>query len=123
MIKAKLLDEQGILVVSPVDRLQPVDFERIRLLADPYIEKHGKLNGLLIDAEAFPGWADFAAMLSHLRFINNHQEMIKRVAAITDSRILSILPKLGDHFLKADIRHFDYRDRDKAMEWLRSGKL
>ena len=109
MINAKLLREDGILVVSPVDMLEATDFERVRLLVDPYIEEHGELQGLLIDAESFPGWEDFSSMLSQLRFASNYQEKIKRVAAVTDSSFLAILPKVADYFAAAEVRHFDYQ--------------
>jgi len=116
MIDAKLLREEGILVVAPVDRLQSSDFERLRLLADPYIEAHGELNGLLIDAESFPGWQDFSSLLSHLRFVRNYQEKIERVAAVTDSGFLAILPRVADYFVAAEVRHFEYRERDASLD-------
>ncbi len=118
MIDAKLLREEGILVVSPADKLQPEDFEQLRLLVNPYIEEHGNLNGLLIDAEHFPGWANFSGLLSHLRFVQNYQTKIKRVAAVTDNGFLAILPNVAKHFVAADVRYFEYHDRDKALDWL-----
>ncbi|MGB7932635.1 MAG: STAS/SEC14 domain-containing protein [Gammaproteobacteria bacterium] len=121
MINAQLLRDEGILVVSPAEKLETTDFERLRLLTDPYIEKHGDLNGLLIDAEAFYGWEDFSSMLSHIRFVRNYHKKIKRVAAVTDNDFLAILPKVADHFVAAEVRHYDYRDRDQALNWLRSG--
>jgi len=121
MINAKLLRDEGILVVSPTDKLETTDFERLRLLTDPYIEKHGDLNGLLIDAETFYGWEDFASMLSHIRFVRNYHKKIERVAAVTDNGFLAILPKVADHFVAAEVRHYDYQDRDQALNWLRSG--
>jgi hypothetical protein len=121
MIHAELLRDTGILVVAPEEKLQSEDFERLRLLADPYIEEHGGLNGLLIDAESFPGWEDFSSLLSHLRFALNYQEKIERVAAVTDNGFLAIMPKVAHHFAAADVRHFDYRDRDAALSWLRTG--
>jgi hypothetical protein len=121
MIHAKLLRDEGILVVSPADKLETTDFERLRLLTDPYIEKHGDLNGLLIDAESFFGWEDFSSMLSHLRFVRNYHEKIERVAAVTDNGFLAILPKVADYFVAAEVRHYDYRERDEALNWLRSG--
>jgi hypothetical protein len=96
MIEAQLLRDKGILVVAPVGRLQSEDFEQLRLLADPYIEQHGGLKGLLIETESFPGWADFSSMLSHIRFVSNYQAKIERVAAVTDSGFLSILPKVAE---------------------------
>jgi hypothetical protein len=58
MIEARLPREDGILIVSPVDTLEFTDFERLRLIVDPYIEEHGELKGLLIDVKTFPGWED-----------------------------------------------------------------
>lgn len=121
MIEAKLLREDGILVVSPVDTLEATDFERLRLLVDPYIEEHGELKGLLIDVETFPGWEDFSGMLSHLRFVHDYQRRINRVAAVTDNGILAILPQVADYFAAAEVRRFDYTDRDLALNWLRTG--
>lgn len=121
MIEAKLLRDQGVLVVTPVGELTSTDFEQLRRLADPYIEKHGGLNGLLIDAEGFPGWEDFSNMLSHLGFVRDYESKIGRVAAVTDSGFLAILPKVADYFVGAEVRHFDYQDRDAALAWLEQG--
>ena len=121
MIDAKLLRDQGILVVAPVDTLEPADLEQLGLLADPYIEEHGGLKGLLIDAESFPGWEDFSSMLSHIHFVRDYEKKIERVAAVTDSAFLAILPKVADYFVAAKVRQFDYQDRDEALDWLRSG--
>lgn len=121
MIEAKILPEDGVLVVSPAGRLQREDFDRMRLLVNPYLEKNSELNGLLIDAEAFPGWEDFYSMLSHINFVRNYQGKIKRVAAVSDSGFLSILPKVADYFVAAEVRHFAYKQRDEALDWLRDG--
>jgi hypothetical protein len=118
MIDAKLLRSDGILVVAPAGKLERVDFERLSLLVDPYIEDHGGLRGLLIDAESFPGWEDFGGLLSHMRFAQSHEAAIDRVAAVSDNRFLAILPRVADHFSTAEVRHFEYRDRDKALAWL-----
>jgi len=76
MINAQLLRDKGILVVSPADKLVSTDFERLRLLADPYLEEHGELHGVLIDAEAFYGWENFSSMLSHIRFVRNYHKIL-----------------------------------------------
>ncbi|MCG6900088.1 MAG: STAS/SEC14 domain-containing protein [Gammaproteobacteria bacterium] len=122
MINAKLLREESLLVVSPEDKLESTDFERLRLLVDPYIEAHGELKGLLIDAETFPGWEDFASLLEQLRFVRDYQQRIQQVAAVTDNGFLAILPKVADYFAAAEVRHFNYQDRDQALCWLRMGK-
>lgn len=121
MIEAELLREDGILVVSPSGSLEETDFERLRLLADPYIEQHGPLNGVMIYVKSFPGWEDFSSMLEHFHFIDEHHHTVRRVAAVTDSTFLSILPRVSDHFVDADVRHFSYEDHQKAMAWLKTG--
>lgn len=122
MIDAKLMRNDGILIVAPAGALQSTDFEQLCLLADPYIEQHGHLAGLLIDAESPTGWEDFSSLLSHLRFAHDYHKKISRVAAVTDSSFLAILPLVADHFTVAEVRHFEYRDRDAALDWLRGGQ-
>lgn len=121
MINAKLLRDDGILMVTPVGRLQSTDFEQLHLLVDPYLDEHRDLKGMLIDAESFPGWKDFSSLLAHLRFARNYHEKIRRVAAVTDNGFVAILPKVADYFAAAEVRHFEYQDRDRALDWLRTG--
>jgi SpoIIAA-like len=87
MINAQLWRDEGILVTSPADKLEATDFERLRLLTDPYIEEHGNLNALLINAESFFGWEDFSSMPSHIRFVRNYHKKIERVDAVTDNGV------------------------------------
>ncbi|CAG0943482.1 hypothetical protein ANRL1_01360 [Anaerolineae bacterium] len=123
MIHHELLQDQGILVVTPEGPLRQADFEALAREIDPFIESAGELRGLLVHTESFPGWADFAALLSHLKFVKNHHQHIAKVAAVTDSGFLSIMPSIVGHFVHAQVRHFDYGEKEKAMEWLRGGDL
>lgn len=119
MISHELLRDKGILILTPEGPLEKTDFEALGREVDPYIETQGKLNGLLISVKSLPGWKDFAALVSHLRFVKDHHQKIKKVAAVTDSGFLSILPHIANHFVAADVRHFDFRDKDRALNWLR----
>jgi SpoIIAA-like len=120
MIHQELLRDQGILVVTPEGPLQQADFETLAQLVDPFIESEGELHGLLVYTESFPGWADFATLLSHLKFVKNHHQHIAKVAAVTDSGFLSIMPSIVGHFVHAQVRHFDYGDKEGALTWLQS---
>ncbi|HEY9198087.1 MAG TPA: STAS/SEC14 domain-containing protein [Gammaproteobacteria bacterium] len=119
MLEAKLMREDGILVLIPSGTSDAVDFERLHLLVDPYIEKQGVLNGVMIYADSYPGWEGFTSLLSQLRFIDEEKHRIRRVAAVTDSGFLSILPQVGNFFVDAEVRHFHYDDHQVAMEWLK----
>jgi SpoIIAA-like len=118
MIKSELLKEKGVLIVSPVGPLGASDFEHLAGEIDPYIEQNGRLHGLMIYTETFPGWKDFAALLCHLKFVRDHQLKIEKVAAVSDSSFLGIMPSVVGHFVKAQVKHFNYDDKDKALEWL-----
>jgi hypothetical protein len=119
MLYHELLRDEGILLVRPQGRIQVGDFESVARVVDPFIEEKGKLRGVMIEAQSFPGWDTFAALLSHMRFVRDHHRAISKIAAVSDSPILSIMPQLAKHFLKADIRHFNADDRDAALLWLR----
>jgi tRNA U38,U39,U40 pseudouridine synthase TruA len=122
MLKYELNREEGILVITPSGPLESEDFEKLIKDVDPYIGEKGKLNGLMIYAQSFPGWNNFAAFLSHMKFVKNHHQKIKKVAAVTDGTFLSILPQVANHFVQAEIRHFEYGEKDAAMNWLKADK-
>jgi hypothetical protein len=67
LISHELLEDAGILIVSPEGPLESSDFEQLAQTVDPYLEQKGQLSGLLIQAESFPGWHDFGGLVSHLR--------------------------------------------------------
>jgi hypothetical protein len=119
MIRHELNQDEGILIVIPEAPLESADFEKLASEVDPFIEKTGKLHGLLIHAESFPGWKNFGGLVSHLKFIKNHHREIEKIAAVTDSGFLSIMPRITNHFVKAEVRHFNFNDKGKALEWLK----
>jgi hypothetical protein len=122
MIEAQLFRADGVVVVLPSVALTAVDFEQLAALVDPYIDANGELKGLMIVAERFPGWESFGALVGHIRFVREHHRRIRRIAAVSDGAILSILPALGKHFVQAEVRHFPFAGRDGAMLWLKQGR-
>jgi hypothetical protein len=120
MLKYELLRNESILIVEPEAPLETKDFKDLNCEVDPYIADTGKLRGLMIYTECFPGWENFAAFLSHLKFVKNHHQKIGKVAAVTDNGFLAILPRIASHFVEAEIRHFPWNDKEPAMDWLKS---
>jgi tRNA U38,U39,U40 pseudouridine synthase TruA len=118
MLHHELIEEDGILVLTPEGPLDQNDFAELSRQLDPYLETEGKLDGLMIYAKSFPGWENFAALVSHLRFVKDHQREIRKVAVVSDSAVLSIGPRIAEHFLAAEVRHFEYAERDRALAWL-----
>lgn len=113
----ELIEDKGVVVLEPKGELEAADFERLSAEIDPYIEKTGGLNGLMIVAEHFPGWDDFSALSSHLRFIRDHRSEMRRLAFVTDDRLLSAIPRIASRFLHVEVRVFPMNARDEALLW------
>jgi hypothetical protein len=120
MLTFELNRAEGILIVEPIGPLESTDFEKLVQEVDPYISEKGKLNGLMIYTKSFPGWDSFAAFLSHMKFVKNHHQKIRKIAAVTASSFLSIMPHVANHFVQAEVRHFDHEDKEAALLWLTS---
>jgi hypothetical protein len=120
LISHELQRDEGILTLTPIGPLESDDFAALGRVVDAYVSEEGALTGVMIYVESFPGWEDFGALISHFKFLKNNLGDIGKVAAVTDSQFLTIMPNIVDHFVSADVRHFDYADRDSALEWLRS---
>jgi len=118
MLTFELLDKQGVLIITPDGPLEHEDFKRLGEAVDEYIVKEGALNGVMIYVDSFPGWDDFEALMSHVRFVRDNNADIDKLAAVTDSKFLTIMPKIVDRFISAEVRHFDFDARDDAMAWL-----
>jgi hypothetical protein len=121
MMRHELLGERGILILHPDEVLRAEDFSALAEVVDPYILQHGGLKGLMIDAPSFPGWDSFAALVSHLRFVRDHQQKIQRIAVVSDNKILSVAPKIASQFLHAQLRTFEVAERAAALTWLETG--
>ena len=119
MLEHELQRAEGLLVIRPRGPLQADDFISLAAVIDPYVEQHGNLRGLMIEASSFPGWDSFAAFVSHVRFVRDHHRVVRKIAAVSDSPILSIAPQLAKHFVNAEIRHFKTNERPTALAWLR----
>jgi hypothetical protein len=109
--------ERGVLVVEPHGPLRSEDFDALALSVDPWIEAHGTLRGLVVHAQEFPGWENLGSLLRHLRFVRNHHRKIRRVALCAGGKLASLVPRLSEHFLAAEIRQFDYDELDRGVAW------
>lgn len=114
------LDNEGLLVLlEPKGALAAADFVAVAHAVDPWLATYGHLNGVVIHTRQFPGWESFAALISHLRFVKDHHQKIRRVAIATDSSLGGFAQTVASHFVAAEIRAFAYGDLDRATAWAR----
>jgi SpoIIAA-like len=121
MIEFDLDTAHSILLVRPQTALNTTDFVELAKAVDPHIEATGDLAGLIINAPKFPGWDSFGTMVSHLRFVKDHQKHIKKVALVTDSHLGDVAEHLASHFVSAKIRHFPGEQLEQARQWIING--
>jgi hypothetical protein len=118
MLNIDLNKETGLVIVQPEGTLSESDFDTLASITDPYLEEHGKLNGLIIYTKDFPGWDSFGAMLKHFKFVKDHQQKLSHVALVTDSAIGNLAEKIADHFISAEVKYFPYSQVADAKSWI-----
>lgn len=119
----------SILVIRPESPLDKGDFAKLSKAVDPQIEATGDLAGVIVDAPSFPGWENFGfpgwenfgSMVSHFRFVRDHQKHVKKVAVVTDSPLGDVAEHLASHFVSAEIKHFPAGQTETAPAWITNG--
>lgn len=118
MINVEVISDEGIVVVAPAGPLEEADFQRLAGEVDAFSEDKGRLKGIIIHTRTFPGWEDFSAFLSHMKFVKEHHKQIPHVAIVTDSRAGDIGPAIAKHFVSAELKHFPYDNLAEAKKWV-----
>ena len=111
-------DAHDCLLLEPSGSLSEADFQRLTERFNARVHATDRAPNLVIHAASFPGWKDFGAMLSHLRFIRDHHRLIEKIALVSDARILDFAPKVASTFVAARIRHFPANSLDAALAWV-----
>jgi hypothetical protein len=111
-------EAHNCLVLAPSGPLTRRDLDALTERFDARVAATDRVPNLVIRAGSFPAWADFAALLKHLRFIREHHRLVERVAIVSDARALDLAPRLARHFVSADVRHFPAADLDAALAWV-----
>jgi hypothetical protein len=116
-VSHRLLPEKGVIVVEVEHALNAQDLDALALTADQWIESHGGLEGIVIHARAFPGWENLAGLVRHIQFVRYHHRKVKRIALATDGKLASLAPRVGEHFVQAEVRSFGYEPLNAAVAW------
>jgi hypothetical protein len=118
MLAYHLDESTGIVELRPRGRLEARDFASLALTVDGYLEDHGKLRGVVVEVDHFPGWDDWDAIGAHLRFVRQHLPRIERVALVTDNPWLEPLPEVLNLITPVEVRRFPAERRGEAFAWV-----
>lgn len=118
MLHVKLDETKGIAILEPNGALSENDFKSAAKSIDSYIEKSGKLSGIIIQVKSFPGWDSFSALITHLKFIKEHHKKVSHVAFVTDSPLGGFAEHVGSHFVNAEVRSFTFNELENSIQWI-----
>lgn len=118
MLNHKILEDRGIVILEPHGSLKAEDFRALTRDVDGYLGKTPWLNGLMVYTKEFPGWENWQSLVSHLRFVRDHHQEIKKVALVTDAQIAYLAEPFAKHFVAAEMKLFTYDQYDEALDWL-----
>lgn len=91
------------------------DLALVSLETDTFIEDLGGLKGIMIVAEYFAGWENLGAFFSHIRVLQRHIEKIKRLAIVSNDKLLSMLPHIANHFVVSGSERYMIAQADEAF--------
>ncbi|ROO85441.1 SpoIIAA-like protein [Actinocorallia herbida] len=116
-VSHRLVPESNVMVIEVAAPLRAQDFEALAQTADTWLATHAELAGIVVHVRTFPGWENVKGLLKHARFVRDHHRRVRRAALVSDSRVADLAPALVNHFVHAEVRHFDYADLDAAIAW------
>jgi SpoIIAA-like len=117
MLNIDINADHNLVTLRPTGALSETDFARLTEQVDGYIDKHDQAPNIMIVAKSFPYWDSFKAMGAHVKFVRDHHRLVKKIAIVGDSLVLSVMPSIGDLFVAATVKHFSSEHLDEARRW------
>jgi len=109
-----------IVVLRPHNPLSEADFTQLADSIDDRINQTDKVPNLVICLDHLPQWDSIAALTRHFHLVREHQKVVKKVAIVGDSPLLSVAPEIANKFVQAKIRRFPESKLAEAKDWARS---
>ncbi|MGO4441596.1 STAS/SEC14 domain-containing protein [Rhizobium sp. RAF56] len=117
MLRFERSDDRNILIISADGPLKETDFKEFARQIVANTPAPRPLH-LMLRTESFPGWESFEAFEAHLRFVSEHHRRIEKIAVVTDSTLLKVLPHIASLLVHPKIKHFDLAETNIALTWL-----
>lgn len=118
---AKHIDKQrNLFLISPGEEITSSDFKQLARSVNDYINETDQIPNFVIHTLGLPNWKNLSAMREHFHFIHDHQNIVKKIAIVGDGAMLSMVPLLADHFVRARLRHFSEAQGEQAEAWAAS---
>ena len=121
MLRFEHLDGHNILIITTDGPIEESDFKEFAKQIEANGQGQNRPTRLMIRTESFPGWDSFEAFAAHLKFVSEHHREIERIAIVTDSALLKVMPHIAGLLVHPKIKQFDLARTDEAVAWLETG--
>jgi hypothetical protein len=116
----QLLEEsKGDLVAFRISgHIDKNDYDIMLPVLEEKIKQHNKISVFaeLQDVEDYT----LKALWEDIKFDIRHANDFRRAAIVGDQMWLEMLTTAASPFTSAKVKYFNYRERDKALEWVKS---
>lgn len=117
MLQIAIDTRENIAVVTPEGRISADHIKDVASKLDAYINETDRVPNLVLHAKSVPFWADFDALKQHMKLIKDHHKLIRKVAIVSDTKLLWLARSIVDHFVAANVRRFNEDSIDDAIAW------
>ncbi|MGS2724804.1 STAS/SEC14 domain-containing protein [Porticoccus sp. GXU_MW_L64] len=117
MISCSLFEDIGVCLLELGEHISEKNMHTARDQINEYLTSHPDLNGLVVHAEFFPWWSEFAEQIGQLSLNGNRHQTLVRVAICCDVEVEGILPAIGQHFFAAEVKVFKEDAVSEALHW------
>jgi len=109
-------------ILRPQGALSEEDFEGLAKAIDTRINETDRVPNLVICLDGIPHWDSIGALTRHFHFVKQHQKIVKKVAVVGDSPLLSLAPEIANPFFSATVRRFPSRKLEDAKAWAKASE-
>jgi hypothetical protein len=111
---------EGLVILHPQGALSEADFAGLAKAIDTRINETDRVPNLVICLDKLPHWDSLGALARHFEFVKVHQKVVKKVAIVGDSPLLTVGPEIANLFVDATVRRFPARKLEDAKAWARA---
>lgn len=117
MFEIDIRPRENIAVVTPKGPICAEEIDELTQKISGYINETDRIPNLVIHTESAPYWANFNALKKHLKFVRGHHDLVRKVAIVSDSKLLWLAKSVVDNFVTAKVRRFNEDAIDDAIAW------
>lgn len=117
MFEIDIRPQENIAVVTPDGPIRDQNIDELTQRINTYINETDRIPNLVLHTKTAPYWANFNALKKHLKFVRGHHDLVKKVAIVSDSKLLWLAKTFVDVFVTAKVRRFNEDSIDDAIAW------